>query len=483
MAIILIADDEQNIRTILSHSLKKKNHQIITAKNGNEAYDILTSQSIDIGLIDIRMPGRTGLDLLNDKSEFLGEPSIFIMTAQDTMENTIEATKRGAFDYISKPFDLDEVITLIDQALSLKTKTAQVSISQSNTDIKNNKLQIIGKSKEIKEIYKTIGRISNQNITALIQGESGTGKELIAKVIHEQSNRSHQKFVAVNCSAIPNNLLESELFGYKKGAFTGALHHKIGYFEQANFGTIFLDEIGDMPLELQSKLLRVIQESEIQKLGDTTPHPIDVRIIAATNVNLAEKIKEGKFREDLFFRLNVIPINLPPLRERKADIPLLADFFLKKLSHELNQETKILTEDALNLLVSKPWMGNIRELENTLKRVAVLTPEKYLNQNHFKSESISSSSLTSIPNAKNLVELEKFLYQSIKENFKNKEISMEKNIYHEFLPLLERPLINIALESTKGNQIKASQLLGINRNTLRKKINELNINVEKEKYS
>lgn len=477
MTNILIADDEDSIRTILSHSLKKQGYQVFEAEDGEEAKEILSRENIQLGFVDIRMPRLTGLDLLNHQDEFKGNPFIIIMTAQDNMENTIEATKRGAYDYISKPFNLNEINDLTREVLSKWEETKPQTSPKIDQDFSS--LNIIGKSKAIKEIYKTIGRIVDQNISVLIQGESGTGKELIAKVIHVQSNRKQSPFLAVNCSAIPENLLESELFGHTKGAFTGATQNKIGYFEKANQGTLFLDEIGDMPIDLQTKILRVLQENEIQKLGDTKSIPIDVRLISATNRNLEQLVKKGLFREDLFFRLNVVPISLPPLRERKSDIAILTKYFLEKFHHMYDVELKSITDDAMKYISSLDWPGNIRELENTLKRIVILNPEGTITKDHILEQSTSSKIEKTLSSS--LEDIETLIYSALENYLSKFELTYEKDLYKKILPLIEKPLIEIVLKSTNSNQLKSSETLGINRNTLRKKIKDLKIKINDEK--
>lgn len=468
MAKILIADDEKNIRIILSKTMENKGLDVTRASNGMEALDALKNHPFDLAILDIRMPEMSGLEILNHKNDFFQETPVIIITAEDTMEHTIEAMKRGAYDYINKPFDIDELCLVVDRALETKELKEEVK------KLKNNqKTEIIGQSKAVKNLYKTIGKVANKDITILIQAESGCGKELVAKAIHEQGLRSDKNFVAVNCAAIPANLLESELFGSKKGAFTGSESDKKGYFEQANGGTLFLDEIGEMPYELQSKLLRVLQEKKIQRLGDQNLTDIDVRIIAATNQNLALEVQKNKFREDLFFRLNVVGITLPPLRERKEDIPLLVDYFLDQAQFDFNGYTKKLSDEALAYLKEKDWPGNIRQLENTIKRSYVLTNEKLLEVRHFESleEGLEKLPLT----FENQESLEKIISAQIQSYFEKRSVDDLKGLYDIFLPLIERPLITFSLRKCKGKQIKAAEILGINRNTLRKKISDLEI--------
>jgi two-component system nitrogen regulation response regulator GlnG len=473
MTKILVADDETSIRTILASAMTKKGFEILRAQTGDQALEILRSEPVDVAIIDIRMPGISGLELLNHHDEFPGKPAIFVITAQDTMENAVEAMKRGAYDYLTKPFDLEELSILVDRALDTRSLQQEVQLLRQQSGKPSNAASIVGKSKSILEIYKIIGKVANQDVTVLIKGESGTGKELVAQAIHYQGRRAAHPFVAVNCSAIPGELLESELFGYRKGAFTGAALDKIGYFERAHTGTLFLDEIGDMPLPLQAKLLRVLQEKEIQRLGDTRSIPIDVRIIAATNRNLEAKVREGSFREDLYFRLNVVPIALPPLRERRTDILLLVRHFMEQFSSEIGVPAKQVTEEAADYLKHLDWPGNVRELENLLKRVFVLTQGPVLELRDFKS--LASNYLHGgVSQALNEEGLEAAIAQGLESSVLQIS-SDEADLYNRFIPLVERPLIQLALKRTKGNQLKAARLLGINRNTLRKRIRELKI--------
>ncbi|MBI4411758.1 MAG: sigma-54-dependent Fis family transcriptional regulator [Deltaproteobacteria bacterium] len=478
MTQILIADDETSIRTILTRAMEKKGFEVVRAKTGGEALEFLKNSSVDLALLDIRMPDLSGLDILSRQNQFPSRPLIFMMTAQDTMENAVEAMKRGAYDYLTKPFDLDELSLLVDRALETRR------LQRENEQLKREgagrvqaATRIIGKTKNIQSVFKIIGKVANQDVTVLIHGESGTGKELIARAVHEQGNRSGQPFVAVNCSAIPRDLLESELFGHKRGAFTGAVADAMGYFEQANHGTLFLDEIGDMPMGLQAKLLRVLQDKKIQRVGDAKPVPVDVRIIAATNQNLEERIKKGQFREDLYFRLNVVPISLPPLRDRKNDIPLLAGFFMEQAAREFKMPSRQISPAALSFLEKQPWPGNVRELENLIKRVFVLSQGAVLEKRDFELLMSSAPLLDRIPPSDD-GSMEEIIRKSLPVRFEKLLREGKKGLYDQFIPAVERPLIELALAKTGGNQIKAASLLGINRNTLRKKIRELKINIQ-----
>lgn len=464
---ILIADDESSIRMILSRAVEKLGHEPVCAENGKDAFDILTSQNITAALLDIRMPEMNGLDLLKNKDEFLSQPPLIIMTAQDTMENAVQAMKSGAYDYLTKPFDLEDVSLILNRAIEshdLKKEVEHLK-NKSTTSAK-----IVGKSKAMLEVFKTIGKVADQDVTVLIQGESGTGKELIAKAIHEESQRREQSFIAVNSSAIPENLLESELFGYKKGAFTGAEQDKIGYFEQADGGTIFLDEIGDMPLHLQVKILRFLQEKTMTRLGETQAKKLDVRVIAATHQDLEKKIKAGEFREDLYFRLNVVPIFLPPLRERRNDIPALIDFFQNKYN-TIGSSQKRFAQDALTYFYQLDWPGNVRELENTIKRCLVLAKGDVITKKdilEIQGQNVSNKTQINLQD-----KLSQDLELVLSSYLQALPTQDWQNLYEKSLNSFEKPLLNEVLKKTKGNQLKAAEILGINRNTLRTKLKNL----------
>ena len=381
---ILVADDEESMRWVLSKALRKKGFSVDLARDGSEALRLIKENPYEMAILDIKMPGINGLDLLDRIREQHQDLLVVIMTAEASMKNAVEAMKRGAYDYITKPFDLDVIDAIIEKVNRAREMTSQVTLLKEELkDRYQVEKNIIGNSAVMREVYKTIGKVAPSDITVLIEGESGTGKELVARAIHFNSRRIGKPFVAINCAAIPKELLESELFGFEKGAFTGAMERKIGKFEQANGGSIFLDEIGDMPLDLQSKILRVLQEKEITRTGGNQNIPVDVRIIAATNQNLEDRVRDKQFREDLYYRLNVVPINLAPLRERREDIPLLVDYFLKKSCAELDLPLRRCSPDTLRLLSRHSWPGNIRELENTIKRAVILCPDPLLTEADF----------------------------------------------------------------------------------------------------
>ena len=471
---ILVADDEESIRWVLSKALTKKGFNVDLAEDGKQALSMLRSNHYDLAVLDIKMPGMQGLEILKYAQEEFPETLTVIMTAESTMENAVTAMKNGAYDYLTKPFDLDALDAIILKA----QKAAEVS---EQIDHLKGELQgqyrfgrtIIGNSQPMQDVYKTLGRIAPSDVTVLVTGESGTGKELIARAIHFNSPRLGKPFLAINCAAIPRDLLESELFGHERGAFTGATERKTGKFEQAQGGTLFLDEIGDMPLELQAKLLRVLQEKEITRTGGSQTLKIDVRIVAATNQNIATLVAEKQFREDLYYRLNVVPIDLPPLRLRKDDIPELVEFFLQRAQQDLGVSTTECSKETLALLKRHNWPGNIRERENVIKRATLLSPNHVLLPSDFPgllsgkgSESTDES-------------LEALVARKLENSLAQMDLQELDILYEMVILQVERPLINIILNQTRGNQVRTAEILGINRNTLRKKINTLQIEVKR----
>ncbi|MHC1698395.1 MAG: sigma-54-dependent transcriptional regulator [Geobacteraceae bacterium] len=474
---ILVADDEESMRWVLSKALKRKGFSVDLAKDGDEALRMIHASHYDMAILDIKMPGLSGLELLDQIRELKKELLVVIMTAEASMKNAVEAMKRGAYDYITKPFDLDVIDAIIEKIDKAREMTSQVSLLKEELkDRYQLEKTIIGNSPAMRDIYKTIGKVAPSDITVLIQGESGTGKELIARAIHFNSKRLGKPFIAINCAAIPKELLESELFGFEKGAFTGAVERKLGKFEQANGGTIFLDEIGDMPLDLQAKILRVLQEKEVTRTGGNQSITVDTRIVAATNQDLEGSVREKTFREDLYYRLNVVPIHLVSLRERKEDIPLLVEYFLKKACSEMEMPTKQCTHEALSLLSSYAWPGNVRELENTIKRAVILSSDPLLSVDDFSGlrPNIGASSRNEELSLEALVEMK------LRSSLGNLDKMESGDLYGLILEQMERPLIRFVLEKTRGNQVKAAEILGINRNTLRKKIQELDIEVKKD---
>jgi len=470
---ILVADDEESIRWVLSKALKKQGFIVDLAEDGLQAQALAQNNTYDLAVLDIKMPGIHGLELLKQFRADFPDMLIVIMTAEATMEHAVSAIKNGAYDYMTKPFDLtdlDAIILKAEKAAELSGKIDH--LKEELQDQYSFGRSIIGDSPPMQSIYKTLGRVAPSDVTVLITGESGTGKELIARAIHINSQRFGKPFLALNCAAIPHELLESELFGHERGAFTGATERKKGKFEQADGGTLFLDEIGDMPLELQVKLLRVLQEKEITRTGGSQSIRVDVRIIAATNQNITKMVEEKKFREDLYYRLNVVPIKLPPLRKRAGDIPALVNFFLKKAQRELGLESVECSQEAFDLLRSYRWPGNVRELENTLMRAALLSPNEVLTPADFPD-------LQKNKKGKPDDSLEALVARKLETALAQKNLQEMDNLYDMVLQQVERPLLNIVLQKTRGNQIKTANILGINRNTLRKKIKLLDIEVKR----
>lgn len=463
---ILVADDERSIRWVLQESLTAAGHEVVEATNGAEALHKLREGGFDLAFLDIRMPEMTGLDVVQTAKEEGISTTLVVMTAQTTMGNAIEAMKRGAYDYLTKPFDLDVVGLLVERAIDARKLNSDVRVLKGELRKRFEiGVDIIGSSPAMQAIYKLLGRVARNDATVLIQGESGTGKELIAKAIHFHSPRWEGPFLAINCSAIPRELLESELFGFEKGAFTGAVERRAGKFEQARGGTLLLDEIGDMPLELQAKLLRVLQEKEFTRVGGRDVMQSNVRIVAATNQNLSEAVREQRFREDLFFRLNVVPLLVPPLRERASDIPELIRHFLAKINEDLGTNKTGIAASAERMLLEYPWPGNVRELENSLVRAAVVAPDSTLMPEDFalapSPEASSPATGGSLPDC---------VRAEVDEIFQRSGTSDPADVYESLLTAMERPLLETVLQRTGGNQVHAAQILGINRNTLRKKL-------------
>jgi two-component system, NtrC family, nitrogen regulation response regulator GlnG len=470
---VLIIDDEESMRFVLRKALEKEGYEVDVASTGEAALARAAERPYDLLLLDIRMPGVSGLDVL---SEVRGRPApvpeVIILTAQNTMKNAVEAMKRGAYDYLTKPVDLDELKVLVRKALDARALASQVETLKAEVREKYDQgYAIIGQSEPMQQIFKLIGKVAKSDITVLIEGESGTGKELIARSLHHHSHRLGRPFVAVNCAAIPRDLLEAELFGFEKGSFTGAVERRIGRFEQAHGGTLFLDEIGEMPLELQAKLLRVIQEREIDRVGSKATIPIDVRIVAATNQDLRGLVQQRRFREDLFYRLDVARFAVPPLRERREDVPALTDFFLGRFRTELGVGDKALSREALRLLTAYHWPGNVRELENMLKRAVVLSSNPTLLPEDFP------ELLATRPHGPRIddLSLEELLEVKLRRFLEQMEGLSLSGIYAQVIEVVERPLLKLILERTGGNQVRAAEILGINRNTLRKKLSTLGV--------
>jgi len=455
---IWIIDDDKSIRWVLQKALEKNNYNVIAFGNTNEAINQFNHDMPDLIISDIKMPGESGLQFLEKvKGKFPNIPLI-IMTAFSDLDSAVDSFSHGAYEYLPKPFDIDNAISIINSAFKNKVE---------GPDDIENKNKIIGTSKVMQDVFKQIGKLSKSDASILITGESGTGKELIAKAIHDNSLRKNKPFVALNSAAIPKDLLESELFGYEKGAFTGANTSKKGYFEEAENGTLFLDEIADMPIDLQSKLLRVLNDGSFQKLGSSSVIKANVRIIAATHQDLKEKIDQQTFREDLFHRLNVININLPPLRERENDIILLAKFFLNQSAAELKTSVKYLNEETQEYFKKLNWTGNIRQLRNICHWLTVMSPGKEIGVSDLPAEILKENIYKNSQG--NWEEILKLL---IKNDLSNNT----QNIYDLYIKKLEKLLIESSIDFCNGKKIRAAKLLGLGRNTITRKISDLDIN-------
>ena len=469
---VLIADDDESILWVLEKLLAEKGLDVIKAKDGREAGEALAKNPVSIAVLDINMPGKDGLRLLTEAKEAGSTASFIIMTAESSMKNTLEAMKLGAFDYVTKPFDLNELEIVVERAIeNLKLKEKVTALKERLRESLEHETTFIGKSKAVEEVFKKAGKVAAKDVTVLILGESGTGKELLARLIHMNSPRADGPFIAVNSAAVPRDLMESELFGFEKGAFTGAVEAKKGKFEISQGGTLFLDEVGDMSLDLQARLLRAIQEREFYRVGGREPVRVDVRIIAATNQDLEKAVAEKRFREDLLFRLNGITLTLPPLRDRKGDVAVLALYFLERFKSEFGAGQRSFSPGALDALEAYQWPGNVRELENAVRRSVLMS----------QGVTITPQDLN-LPQGRHRKEsLEDMISARLKPFIDKTDHHSRQELYAFIMPFMERPLIKLVLEKTRGNQVQAADMLGINRNTLRKKIRELNVNVGKIK--
>ncbi len=454
MASVLVVDDERSMRDFLKILLEKEGHKVATAVNGERALEILESQPVEVVVSDIRMPGISGIELLETiKSDFPDLPVIMI-TAFASPDDAVLAMKNGAFDYISKPFNVDEIKSVIESATSKSLQTGKPQ------DLSTAFPEIIGHSREMLKIFDMIQRVAPTPANVLIYGESGTGKELVAQAIHNHSKVAQQNFVPITCSAIPEDLMESELFGHIKGSFTGAISDKPGLFNEADGGTAFLDEIGELTPIIQTKLLRVLQEREVKPVGGTRAKRINVRIIAATNKILEDEIREGRFREDLFYRLAVVPMRIPPLRERKEDVPLLVDHFLKKYSRQLGKEVQEISSYGLQVLMNYHFPGNIRELENIIERGVALA-----NSNIILPESLTFSGKVKQPQETAPNEESRSLFQAAASEEELYDLGIERIVAD-----LEKRLIMHTLKKTNNSKMKAAELLQLSFRSLRYKV-------------
>ena len=459
---VWVADDDESIRFVLEKGLIDAGFDVSVFEDGNEVINQLDLDKPNVLLTDLKMPGRDGMDLLDTfRNEFSNIP-VIMMTAHSDLDTTVDAFENGAWDYIAKPFDLNDAVSKISKALD--ERKIRSKRRNKEDEISLDKGKIIGKSPAMQDLFNSIGKLSHSDSTVLLVGESGTGKELVARAIYEHSERAEKKLISLNMADIPIELLESELFGYEKGAFTGAEKKKIGRFEQAHKATLFLDEIGDMPYETQTRILRVLSSGEFYRIGGSEPITVDVRIIAATNQNLNEKVKTGAFREDLFHRLNVIRIPMPSLRDRKEDIPLLAAYFFEKFSKETKSETKILTQEVIDLFSNLIWPGNVLQLQNLCHSLTVLSSAQEIN-------------ISDLPNdlliQKKGPELS---WNDLLEVWATERLSNgDDHILNSTIPVFEKTMIKVAMKATKGKKSEAANLLGWGRNTLARKMNELDL--------
>ncbi|MBS0250455.1 MAG: nitrogen regulation protein NR(I) [Proteobacteria bacterium] len=470
---ILIADDDTAIRTVLNQALARAGFAPRATGNAATLWRWVSQGEGDVVITDVVMPDENAFDLIPRMKKLRPDLPIIVMSAQNTLMTALTAAEKGAFEYLPKPFDLNEVVAVVSRALSEPGRKRQTTTTERESD----ELPLIGRSLPMQDIYRVLARLTQSDLTVMINGESGTGKELVARVLHDYGKRRHGPFVAINMAAIPRELIESELFGHEKGAFTGAQTRTPGRFEQAEGGTLFLDEIGDMPLEAQTRLLRVLQQGEYTTVGGRTPIKTNVRIIAATHRDLKTQIQQGLFREDLFYRLNVVPIRLPPLRERLEDVGDLVRHFLRQAAREgLGQ--KSIESGAIERLKAHPWPGNVRELENVVRRLVALYTQDTLTAQIVEQELAGSSVAPPIGGQAESGDLGEAVERYLSRYFSSFGNDLPPpGLYDRVIRDVEKPLLSAALAATRGNQIRAAELLGLNRNTLRARIRDLNIRV------
>lgn len=472
---ILVADDDAAIRTVLNQALSRVGHDVRVTSNAATLWRWVAAGDGDIVITDVVMPDENAFDMLPRIKKARPELPVIVMSAQNTFMTAIRASETGAYEYLPKPFDLNELLNIVNRALAepKRPKVDQLPDEQPES------MPLVGRSAAMQDIYRMLARMMQTDLTVMITGESGTGKELVARALHEYGRRRNGPFVAINMAAIPRDLIESELFGHEKGAFTGAQNRSTGRFEQAEGGTLFLDEIGDMPMEAQTRLLRVLQQGEYTTVGGRTPIKTDVRIVAATNKDLRTLINQGLFREDLFYRINVVPLRLPPLRERAEDIPDLVRHFFKQGESE-GLQVKRISSGGIELMKRYPWPGNVRELENLIRRLAALYAQDEISAEIIESE-LKTGEQPSVPGG-NLIPDDLSIGQAVEHYLQRYFAAFGSDLppaglYERILAEVEFPLVLASMTATRGNQIKAAELLGLNRNTLRKKIRELGVNV------
>ena len=468
--LVLIADDDDSLRQILAATLQRAGYETVKARNGAETLACIKETNVDVILLDIWLGDANGIELIEDIQGYNSTASIIMITAHGTTQTAIDAAKQRVYGYLTKPIDQRQLLDLVSRAAVASNQTRNAKTSPPPIDV-DGQGRMVGQSPAMQEVYHKIGRAAVSDETVLVLGESGTGKELVAQLIHQNSHRSHNPFVIVDCGAMPSSLIESALFGHVKGAYTDAHTARKGKFQQADSGTIFLDEIGELPIEVQTKLLRVLQEREVEPMGGTETHAVDVRIIAATNRRLETAIEQKTFREDLYYRFNVIPISLPPLRERKEDIPELIDLFTRRFVEEYELPEIGISAEVAKLLTAHEWPGNVRELENAIKRALVMCSGQMLLPEHFDPILEKSSTVSELGNLDAQIHS---LLQAHVQHYMESEASPNE-LYAEIRAIFEKPLFKIVLEHTNGNRSKAADILGINRNTLHTKLVEYNL--------
>jgi len=456
---VWVVDDDRSIRWVLQKALESVDINVTVFENALEVIEQLEKNVPDVLVSDIRMPGMDGLQLLSEIKQNIPDLPVIIMTAYSDLDSAVSVYEGGAFEYLPKPFDVDEAVDLVQRAIEHRKEQGEAQ-----EDVTPIEMEIIGEAPAMQEVFRAIGRLARSNITVLINGESGTGKELVANALHKHSPRKNAPFIALNMAAIPKELMESELFGHEKGAFTGAHALRKGRFEQADGGTLFLDEIGDMPLDLQTRLLRVLSDGEFFRVGGHSAVKANVRIVTATHQNLEQRVDTGEFREDLFHRLNVIRIQIPALRERREDIPVLANYFLNKAAVELIVPVKSLSPDVEVYLSQLSWQGNVRQLENTCRWLTVMSPAKVIQMDDLPSELMTETSMEQLGVTN---------WQSLfKQWVSNKALTGHDGVLSDVVPLVEQLLMEVALEKTAGKRQEAAKLLGWGRNTLTRKLKD-----------